>query len=75
MKEKERKKKAEHEQDWQPYPVDPYSLATCDNHISYLVHVMLCETIHATCIMWYFFVQTVVLIVNSTVVVVVNVPT
>ena len=22
---------ADHEQDWQPYPVDPYS-ATCDDH-------------------------------------------
>ena len=25
---------ADHEQDWQPYPVDPYS-AICDEHISY----------------------------------------
>ena len=24
---------ADHEQDWQPYPVDPYS-ATCDYHTS-----------------------------------------
>ena len=25
---------ADHEQDWQPYPVDPYS-AICDDHIIY----------------------------------------
>ena len=25
---------ADHEQDWQPYPVDPYS-AICDDHTSY----------------------------------------
>ena len=24
---------ADHEQDWQPYPVDPYSSAICDIHI------------------------------------------
>ena len=23
---------ADHEQDWQPYPVDPFTLAICDNH-------------------------------------------
>ena len=23
---------ADHEKDWQPYPVDPYSLAICDDH-------------------------------------------
>ena len=31
---------ADHEQDWQPYPVDPYS-AICDDHISihtYILH-------------------------------------
>ena len=28
---------AEHEQDRQPYPVDPYS-AICDDHTYYLVH-------------------------------------
>ena len=26
---------ADHEQDWQPYPVDPYS-AICDDHNTYL---------------------------------------
>ena len=29
---------ADHEQDWQPYPVDPYS-ATCDGH----TYCVLCE--------------------------------
>ena len=24
---------ADHEQDWQPYPVDPYSAIICDDHI------------------------------------------
>ena len=28
---KKKKKKADHEQDWQPYPVDPHS-AICDDH-------------------------------------------
>ena len=23
---------ADHEQDWQPYPVDPYSAIICDDH-------------------------------------------
>ena len=23
---------ADHEQDWQPYPFDPYTLAKCDDH-------------------------------------------
>ena len=23
---------ADHEQDWQPYPVDPYSVIICDDH-------------------------------------------
>ena len=27
---------ADHKQDWQPYPVDPYSAIICDDHI-YLV--------------------------------------
>ena len=26
---------ADHERDWQPYPVDPYS-AVCDGHILYI---------------------------------------
>ena len=29
---------ADHEQDWQPYPVDPYS-AMCDDHTTY-IHTM-----------------------------------
>ena len=28
---------ADHEQDWQPYPVDPY-FAICDDHAYILVH-------------------------------------
>ena len=28
---------ADHEQDWQPYPVDPYS-AICDDHIDTYIH-------------------------------------
>ena len=28
---------ADHEQDWEPYPVDPYS-ATCDDHTYMLIH-------------------------------------
>ena len=26
---------ADHEQDWQPYPVDPYSAIICDDHTWY----------------------------------------
>ena len=37
---------ADHEQDWQPYPVDPYS-AMCDDHTfiylcSYAIYFILC---------------------------------
>ena len=28
---------ADHEQDWQPYPVDPYSAIICDDHIHKIV--------------------------------------
>ena len=28
---------ADHEQDWQPYPVDPYSAIICDEH-TYILH-------------------------------------
>ena len=31
---------ADHEQDWQPYPVDPYS-AICDDH-TYILHTSRC---------------------------------
>ena len=31
---------ADHEQDWQPYPVDPYS-ATCDGHTMPYIYVLL----------------------------------
>ena len=30
---------ADHEQDWQPYPVDPYSAIICDDH-TYISYVM-----------------------------------
>ena len=33
---------AEHEQDWQPYPVDPYSCYTCD-HTS--IHIRGCQSV------------------------------
>ena len=29
---------ADHEQDWQPYPVDPYSATMSDDHTSILPH-------------------------------------
>ena len=34
---------ADFEQDWQPYPVDPYS-ARCDDHI-YIQHSARCSTL------------------------------
>ena len=34
---------ADHEQDWQPYPVDPYS-ATCDDHT--YIHIYILKIIH-----------------------------
>ena len=30
---------ADHEQDWQPYPVDPYSAIICDDH-TYILPVL-----------------------------------
>ena len=33
---------ADHEQDWQPYPVDPYS-AICDDHIRYILNIRACD--------------------------------
>ena len=38
---------ADHEQDWQPYPVDPYS-AICDNHDDKITYVptTLCISYH-----------------------------
>ena len=35
---------ADHEQDWQPYPVDPYS-ATCDDH-TYILYPSICHELH-----------------------------
>ena len=35
---------ADHEQDWQPYPVNPYS-AICDDHTSY-IHAYIHAYIH-----------------------------
>ena len=34
---------ADHEQDWQPYPVDPYS-AICDDH----TYIHICVTLHSS---------------------------
>ena len=39
---------ADHEQDWQPYPVDPYSAIICDDHTYIHTYVLLsCD--HAQC--------------------------
>ena len=37
---------ADHEQDWQPYPVDPYSCYTCDHTYTHTYYI-LC---HTTCV-------------------------
>ena len=37
---------ADHEQDWQPYPVDPYS-AICDDHT--YIHTYVCMVITTCC--------------------------
>ena len=34
---------ADHEQDWQPYPVDPYS-AICDDHTYIHTYIHICVT-------------------------------
>ena len=31
---------ADHEQDWQPYPVDPYSAIICDDHTYIYVYIL-----------------------------------
>ena len=36
---------ADHKQDWQPYPVDPY-FAICDDHTTY-IHTYTCINRHA----------------------------
>ena len=33
---------ADHEQDWQPYPVDPY-YAICDYHIYIYIYIYVCD--------------------------------
>ena len=33
----------DHEQDWQPYPVDPYS-AVCDDHTYIYIHIYIRQT-------------------------------
>ena len=33
---------ADHEQDWQPHPVDPYSSAICDDHT--YIHTYICTS-------------------------------
>ena len=33
---------ADHEQDWQPYLVDPYSAIICDDHIYMTMHYYVC---------------------------------
>ena len=40
---------ANHEQDWQPYPVDPYSAITYDDHTYYICCIYLAALIlHVT---------------------------
>ena len=36
---------ADHEQDWQPYPVDPYS-AICDDHTYIHTYILYDNTLH-----------------------------
>ena len=39
---------ADHEQDWQPYPVDPYSCYMCDNRAAYLpLELMIYRYVHS----------------------------
>ena len=38
---------ADHEQDWQPYPVDPYS-AICDDHT--YIHTYMLQRCHPACV-------------------------
>ena len=33
---------ADHEQDWQPYPVDPYSSYMCEDYDHTYIHMMVC---------------------------------
>ena len=40
---------ADHEQDWQPYPVDPYS-AICDDHT--YIHVCVCVCVFSSHPFW-----------------------
>ena len=42
---------ADHEQDWQPYPVDPYS-AICDDHT--YIHTYILQSSRATSILFAF---------------------
>ena len=44
---------ADHEQDWQPYPVDPYSAIICDDHTT-CIHTY--KLLHAfrTCVQYVF---------------------
>ena len=37
---------ADHEQDWQPYPIDPYTLAICDDH-TYMHTILSAESLPA----------------------------
>ena len=43
---------ADHEQDWQPYPVDPYS-AICDGPYIHTVSLILIGTVRTKCDMFY----------------------
>ena len=47
---------ADHEKNWQPYPVDPYS-AICDDHIIlvFCVDRILPDRVLTKCYRWHFF--------------------
>ena len=50
---------ADHEQDWQPYPVDPYSAIICDDH-TYIVHTgaaMICNNSNISVVLELYLVQ------------------
>ena len=47
---------ADHKQDWQPYPVDPYSCYMCDHPVSimyYPLRIILCIMYYVSYIMYY----------------------
>ena len=43
---------ADHEQDWQPYPVDPYSAIICDDY-TYIHTTMFDDVLHRFCLIFF----------------------